>query len=151
MNSLNDKILIDKLYEAASFGVKIDLIVRGICELKPGVPGLSENIRVISIVGRFLEHTRAFYFKNLDNPDVLCVSADWMRRNMFYRVEVAFPILKKKLRDQVIEELHFYLKDNCQAWHLQPDGHYIKQTPTKKAQPFAAQTHLLSCIAQRHS
>lgn len=125
-NSLIEPQIIHALYQASNAGVEIDLIIRGICGLRPGVPGVSENIRVRSIIGRFLEHTRVFYFENDGEPEVFAASADWMGRNLFKRVETCFPIENKKLRDRVIRELGYYLKDNAQAWLLQQDGSYIR-------------------------
>jgi polyphosphate kinase len=125
INRLADKEIIRALYEAAQAGVKIDLIVRGICMLRPGVPGLSENIRVISIVGRFLEHSRIFYFADGGSEDVYIGSADWMPRNFDRRVEVITPIhdpeMKKYLKDEVLK---IYLRDNMKARRLLPDGKY---------------------------
>jgi polyphosphate kinase len=126
MNSLTDPPLIQALYRASIAGVKIDLIVRGMCRLKPGVKGISENIRVRSIVGRFLEHARVFYFENGGEPEVYGSSADWMERNMFNRVEVCFPFEHKTIRNRIIKELNAYLQDSCQAWELQSDGSYTR-------------------------
>ncbi len=114
----------DALYAASSAGVEIDLIIRGMCCLRPGVPGLSENIRVRSIVGRFLEHTRVYYFANDGKPDLYCSSADWMERNLFRRVETAFPVLDKKLAKRILTDLDLYLNDNTQAWELTAEGGY---------------------------
>lgn len=127
MNGLQEKGIIDALYVASQAGVQIDLIVRGICSLVPGVEGLSENIRVRSIVGRFLEHHRVYYFENHgQEPDLFCSSADWMQRNLLYRVETCFPILDPDCFQQVFTEgLAVYLDDTTSAWELQPDGHYI--------------------------
>ena len=125
MNALIEAKIIRALYRASLAGVRIDLIVRGACALRPGIPGVSENIRVHSIVGRFLEHTRVFYFENDGDPRLYCASADWMNRNLFQRVETCFPILDAALRERVIEEgLMTYLEDNTHAWHLDPDGVY---------------------------
>jgi len=116
MNSLLEPQIIRALYEASCAGVKIDLIVRGVCALRPGIPGVSENIRVRSIIGRFLEHTRIFYFRNNGKQDIYLSSADWMDRNFFRRIEVCFPILNQRLKRRVIAEgLRPYLKDNLQA------------------------------------
>lgn len=125
MNQLTEPEIIRALYEASRVGVKIDLIIRGICCLRPGVPGVSENIQVRSIVGRFLEHTRVFYFLNGGDELLYCSSADWMQRNFFHRVETCFPIEEKRPRNQIIKMgLLNYLSDNCQAWLLGPDGNY---------------------------
>ena len=125
MNALLEPETIKALYEASQAGVKIDLIVRGVCALRPGVHGLSENIRVRSVIGRFLEHTRIFYFSNNQQRDVYLSSADWMDRNFFRRIEVCFPVLDKKLKKRVIDEgLKVYLQDNCQAWEMDAQGKY---------------------------
>jgi polyphosphate kinase len=129
MNALVDPQSIEALYRASRAGVKIDLIVRGVCALRPGVPGVSENISVRSIVGRFLEHSRVFYFENGGEPDLFCASADWMERNFFRRVEVAFPIRLPEHAERIRRDLDVYLKDNCQAWALKPDGSYERVTP----------------------
>lgn len=126
VNSLCDKDIIAALYEASCAGVQIDLIVRGICSLKAGVPGLSENIRVRSIVGNFLEHSRIFYFGNDGSPEVYLGSADWMPRNLDRRVEIMFPVLHPDLRERVIHILQVELEDNVKAHVLQPDGTYEK-------------------------
>jgi polyphosphate kinase len=147
MNSLLEPETIMALYEASQAGVKIDLIVRGVCALRPGVPGLSENIRVRSIIGRFLEHTRIFYFRNNLAHDVYLSSADWMDRNFFRRIEVCFPILDKKLKKRVIEEgLKIYLLDNYQACDMDADGQYHRKTP-RRAAPMCAQSMLLQELA----
>ncbi|MDI1301695.1 MAG: polyphosphate kinase 1 [bacterium] len=125
MNSLAEKQLIQALYRASQAGVKIDLIVRGICCLRPGIPGVSDNIKVRSVVGRFLEHSRVFWFENSGNSVVYCSSADWMERNMFFRVETCFPITDPVLAKRVkLDALLTYLADNRQSWQLQPDGAY---------------------------
>lgn len=126
MNSLCDKDIIAALYKASAAGVKIDLIVRGICCLKVGIPGISENICVRSIVGNFLEHSRIFYFENDGNYEVYCASADWMPRNLERRVEILFPIETVQLKERVLEILEIQLKDNLKAHILQPDGSYEK-------------------------
>ncbi|MGH8807433.1 MAG: polyphosphate kinase 1 [Noviherbaspirillum sp.] len=143
MNALVDESVIRALYAASSDGVKIDLIVRGACALRPGVPGLSENIRVRSIIGRFLEHSRIYYFRNDLAHDVFLASADWMNRNLFRRVEVAFPVLDAALKKRVITEgLNPYLKDNTNAWELGADGQYHRRKPRGKQPAFSAQQHL---------
>ena len=127
VNALTEVQLINKLYEASQAGVQIDLIIRSICCLRPGLPGLSENIRVRSIVGRFLEHTRVFYFGNAGNARIYCSSADWMDRNLFSRVEACFPIEEPSLKKRIYQQgLINYLKDNQQAWELQGDGTWIR-------------------------
>jgi polyphosphate kinase len=150
MNALLEPETIMALYEASQAGVKIDLIVRGVCALRPGVPGLSENIRVRSIIGRFLEHTRIFYFRNNLAHDVYLASADWMDRNFFRRIEVCFPVLDKKLKTRVLEEgLKAYLQDNCQAWEMDADGHYRQKTP-RRGTAKCAQALLLEALASPH-
>ena len=130
INSLVDENIIKALYEASCAGVKIDLIVRGICCLRPGLPGVSENIRVISIVGRFLEHSRVYFFADDGNPRVYLSSADWMPRNFYRRVEVAFPVESPRLRDEIIQEiLPAFLNDRVKARELQPDGSYLRLKP----------------------
>ena len=125
MNALLEADVIRALYEASSAGVQIDLIVRGVCALKPGILGVSENIRVRSVVGRFLEHTRIFYFLNEGDESVYLSSADWMYRNFFKRIEICFPILDAKVKKRVIQEgLDIYLKDNTNAWEMMPDSTY---------------------------
>lgn len=127
INALTEKHIMQALIKASQAGVRIDLIVRSVCCLRPGIPGVSENITVRSIVGRFLEHTRVFYFENGGDPKVFCSSADWMDRNLFQRVETCFPILDPSLRNRVIEEgLNTYLLDNTQAWLLQPSGEWVR-------------------------
>ncbi|MGB8340731.1 MAG: polyphosphate kinase 1 [Chthoniobacterales bacterium] len=142
LNSLVDQETIEKLYEASCAGVKIDLIVRGICSLRPKIPGLSENIRVISIVGRFLEHSRIYYFQNDGKPDLYLASADWMPRNFYRRVEIAFPIESRPLRDEVINEvLPRFLTDYGKARELQPDGSYVRLKPENGGPRLQAQLH----------
>ncbi len=143
MNALYDEELVNELYAASQAGVQIDLIVRGVCQLRPGVPGLSENIRVRSIIGRFLEHHRVFYFENNGNPELFCSSADWMLRNMFHRVETCFPIKHKRIRDRILEDLHLYLTDNTHAWLLQEDGSYLPTQPKEDEEAVDAQAILL--------
>jgi len=125
MNALNEPGVVEALYRASAAGVEIDLIVRGACTLRPGLPGISERIRVRSIVGRFLEHSRVYWFANDGAPELFCSSADWMERNLMQRIEVCFPILDATLAQRVYDEtLANYLGDNAQAWILQPDGRY---------------------------
>ena len=128
MNALLEPETIEALYEASQAGVEIDLIVRGPCALRPGVPGLSENIRVRSVVGRFLEHHRIFHFHADGEDQMYLSSADWMDRNFFRRIEIAFPVLDPRLKRRVMKEgLRPYLGDNCQAWDMQPDGKYRRK------------------------
>lgn len=131
MNSLVDKELIDKLYEASNAGVKIKLIVRGICSLVPGVEGLSENIEVKSIIGEFLEHSRIYYFKN-DEHKMYLSSADWMTRNLSRRVELMFPILDEIITERILRTLNLYLEDNMKSWTLNNKGKYHKVKVGKK-------------------
>lgn len=148
MNALLDESVIRALYAASSDGVKIDLIVRGACALRPGVPGLSENIRVRSIVGRFLEHSRIYYFRNDLAHDVYLASADWMNRNLFRRIEVGFPVLDSAAKRRVINEgLNPYLKDNINAWELDVAGVYQKRKPRGKTDGFSAQQYLMQLLA----
>lgn len=143
MNALIEPQVIRALYEASRAGVKIDLIVRGMCALRPGIGGVSDNITVRSVIGRFLEHTRVFYFLNGGDEEVFLSSADWMGRNFFNRIEVCFPLEDKRLRQRVIKEsLLNYLSDNTQAWVLQSDGSYKRQTPGGH-KPRSAQRRLL--------
>ncbi len=143
MNGLEEETVIDALYEASQAGVQIDLIVRGICSLRPGVAGLSENITVTSIIGRFLEHHRVYYFLNSEGePELFGSSADWMKRNLFARVETCFPILDPACFQQVYTEgLIIYLKDNTGAWLLQSDGSYLQKQDGAPA--FSAQQTLI--------
>jgi polyphosphate kinase len=144
INSLTDDKIIRALYEASQAGVKIDLIVRGICTLRPGIEGLSENIRVVSVVGRFLEHSRIFYFLNDGKEEIYIGSADWMHRNLDRRVEAAVPIKDAALRQYLKEEiLAAYLRDNANASLLQPDGTYEKITPPDGEDAFDSQTHFV--------
>ncbi|PZV16639.1 MAG: polyphosphate kinase 1 [Leptolyngbya sp.] len=131
MNALTDVEMIKKLYEASQAGVQIDLIVRGMCCLRPGLKGISETIRVISIVGRYLEHSRIFYFQNDGKEDLYIGSADWMTRNLDRRVEAVTPIENPKLKDELKDILDILLTDNLQAWDLHKDGEYIQRSPTK--------------------
>lgn len=124
INSLDETGIIDALYKASRAGVRIDLIVRGICALRPGVPGLSENIQVRSIIGRFLEHSRVYYFLNGGQEEFYCSSADWMNRNLFHRNESCFEIKQKALKERIRHDLELFLADNCQSWALHSDGSY---------------------------
>jgi polyphosphate kinase len=146
MNALLEPRVIAALYAASQAGVKIDLVVRGVCALRPGIKGLSENVRVRSIVGRFLEHTRIFYFRNGGDERVYLSSADWMDRNFFRRIETAFPVLDPKLKKRVIAEgLKPYLRDNVQAWEMRPDGGY-RHRRKHGAKAHCAQAELLALL-----
>ncbi len=146
-NALIEPQTIRALYQASQAGVKVELIIRGVCCLRPGVPGVSENITVRSIVGRFLEHTRVFYFYNQGDVDLYLSSADWMDRNFFQRVEIAFPVENKKLMQRIYREgLELYLKDNTEAWILQRDGQYIQRKQIRNQKPCSAQKALLAQI-----
>ncbi|AXY58220.1 polyphosphate kinase 1 [Acinetobacter chinensis] len=144
VNALTEPKLITALYKASQAGVKIDLLIRSICCLIPGQKGLSENIRVRSIVGRFLEHTRVYYFEHGGAQKLYCASADWMGRNLFSRVETCFPILNSRLKKQIIKDgLENYMADNQNAWTLYSDGHWEKVTAGADENPFSAQLYLM--------
>lgn len=141
VNAVAEPLLIQALYRASMAGVHIQMIVRGICCLRPGVPGISENIEVRSIIGRFLEHSRVFLFENDGQPEIFCASADFLPRNMFRRIEACFPIEGKKISDRIRDELECYLRDDIKAWLLQPDGTYVRAETGEH--PFDAQSTLL--------
>ena len=146
MNALLEPHVIAALYAASQAGVKIDLIVRSVCALRPGVAGLSDNIRVRSVVGRFLEHSRIFYFHNDGDEQVYLSSADWMDRNFFRRIESCFPVLNPKLKKRVINEgLKAYLRDNVQAWEMDAHGDFKRCTP-RRGKAYGAQTELLALL-----
>ncbi len=146
INALNEPGVIQALYRASGAGVEIDLIVRGGCTLRPGLPGVSERIRVRSVVGRFLEHSRVYWFANDGAPELYCASADWMERNLLRRIEVGFPILDPELAARVFEEtLVNYLADNTQAWQLGSDGRYTR-VAIGDTMPHSAQRTLLAKI-----
>ncbi|UNK50449.1 polyphosphate kinase 1 [Lysobacter sp. S4-A87] len=147
MNALNEPQVVRALYLASQSGVQIDLIVRGACTVRPGMPGISENIRVRSIVGRFLEHHRVYWFANDGAPDLFCSSADWLERNLLRRIETGFPVLSPELAKRVYDEaLENYLNDNVNAWELQTEGDYVRVTPAEGAPAHSAQSWLLSKI-----
>jgi polyphosphate kinase len=140
MNSLADPASIQALYRASQAGVKVDLIVRGVCCLRPGMPGISENIRVVSIVGRYLEHDRVYCFNNGGEPELYGGSADLMSRNLDARVEVLFPILASDLRERVYRNvLLAQLRDTVNAWEQQRDGSYLRVKPAAGEEPFDSQ------------
>ncbi len=148
LNALNEAHVIQALYRASQAGVEIDLIVRGACTLRPGLPGVSERIRVRSIVGRFLEHSRVYWFANDGAPELFCASADWMERNLMRRIEVAFPILDAALAQRVYDEtLANYLADNTDAWLLDGKGHYTRTEPGDRP-PHSAQQWLLAKLVR---
>ncbi|MDN5781067.1 MAG: polyphosphate kinase 1 [Luteimonas sp.] len=147
MNALNEPQVIRALYAASQAGVQVDLVVRGACTLHPGVPGISDNIRVRSIVGRFLEHSRVYWFGNDGDPDLFCSSADWLERNLLRRVETGFPILDPAITARIQDEvLDNYLADNLNAWELQADGNYRQAEPRDGQMPHSAQAALLAKI-----
>jgi polyphosphate kinase len=146
-NSLTDPKIIRALYKASQSGVKIDLVVRGMCCLRPGIAGVSHNIHVRSIIGRFLEHTRVFYFLNGGEEQMFLSSADWMERNLDKRVETCFPVEGRKLIVRVKKELEAYLTDNTHSWILQADGSYLRSTPTGNQNPRSAQDILLERLS----
>jgi polyphosphate kinase len=147
MNALNEATVVRVLYRASQAGVQVDLIVRGACSLRPGIAGVSDNIRVRSIIGRFLEHSRVYWFQNDDAPEIYCSSADWMERNLLRRIETCFPIRDPQLAERVFDEsLANYLADNTQAWLLQPDGSYAR-VEAADAEPYSAQRALLAKYA----
>lgn len=148
MNGLEEPEIIQALYRASQAGVKIDLLVRGICCLRPGVPGVSENIRVRSILGRFLEHHRIYYFGNMGEDKLYCASADWMVRNLLHRVETCFPVVGKVSKARVMKEgLRLYLADNCGTWKLLASGQYQRVKPTGK--PRSAQQELMELLGSK--
>jgi polyphosphate kinase len=148
LNALVEPEVIKALYRASCAGVFIDLIVRGICCLRPGIPGVSDNIRIRSVIGRFLEHSRVFYFHANGEEKIYCASADWMDRNFFQRIEVAFPIENDAIKRRIITDLDTHLSDNLQAWNLQSDGKYIKVRQDADEDPVSAQMHLLSTLTE---
>ena len=146
MNSLLDKKVIAKLYEASTAGVRIDLIVRGICTLRPGIAGVSDNITVRSIVGRFLEHHRLFYFRNGGNESLYLSSADWMPRNLNERVELMIPIEDKRHKERVKDILDLYLEDTLKAHIMRADGSYRKIND--REHPISAQEELMKAAIE---
>ncbi len=144
VNAIVEEQSIQALYRASQAGVEVKLMVRGICCLRPGIPGVSENIEVRAIIGRFLEHARIYAFANDGNQEVYASSADLMNRNMFRRVEICFPIESKRLSNRILHDLDLYLKDNTQAWLLQPDGRYLQLLNTSNEEPVQAQALILA-------
>jgi polyphosphate kinase len=148
MNAITDTEMIVALYQASQAGVKIELIIRGMCCLRPGVPKVSENIRVISIIGRFLEHSRIFYFHNQGEPELFIGSADWRARNLDRRVEAVVPIAEPAIAQQLQDILNLLLTDNRQSWELQPDGSFIQLRPAE-GEPDRGTQYLLMDSALR--
>jgi polyphosphate kinase len=149
MNALEDRQIAEALYAASAAGVEIDLIVRGICRLRPGLPGQSETIRVISIVGRFLEHARIFCFANAGDPEYFIGSADWMSRNLDYRVEAIVPVEEPRLQEELRAILDLELADNVKAWDMRADGTYIQRAPLPGAEPRSSQDLLMQRSLER--
>jgi len=149
MNQLQDARMIRELYRAGQAGVPISLNVRGICCLRAGVPGLSENIRVFSTLGRFLEHGRIYRFENGGNPEFFTGSADWMRRNLDRRMETMIPVTDPQLKQELEETLQVYENDNCSAWDMQPNGKYVRRRPGKGEQGRAAQDVFIDLIGRQ--
>ncbi|HTE41794.1 MAG TPA: hypothetical protein VK629_13265, partial [Steroidobacteraceae bacterium] len=146
LNALVEPQIIQAMYQASMAGVKVDLIVRSICALRPGIPGVSDNITVRSIVGRFLEHSRVYYFCNDGTPEVFCASADWMERNFFRRIEVGFPIESSNHRDRIIADLELYLTDNVGAWQL--DGDTYRRAKDNLSPRINSQTELIGRLSE---
>ncbi len=146
-NGLTEPKLIRALYKASQAGVKVELIIRGMCCLRPGIKGVSDNISVRSIIGRFLEHTRVYYFQNNGKDEIYAASADLMERNLLNRVETCFPIEMNKLKERMKRELEAYTLDNCQAWVLQSDGRYLRQQPADGEELIKAQAIMLENLA----
>jgi polyphosphate kinase len=150
MNALVDMPVIDALYAASQAGCPVDLCVRGICCLRPGLPGISENIRVFSIVGRFLEHCRVFCFGAGEEEELFLASADWMPRNLYRRVELMFPVEDRALRARIHREvIEPSLTDNCRARDLQPDGTYVRRHPLPGEPPRDAQLVVLEPLLRQ--
>ena len=145
VNALTEPQLIAALYRASQAGVRVDLIIRSICCLIPQVKGMSENIHVRSIVGRFLEHTRVYYFEHAGEKRLYCASADWMGRNLFSRVETCFPILESRLKKRIMKDcLLNYLEDNQNAWEMQSNGQWEKVAVEAGTEPHNAQKYLIA-------
>jgi len=151
VNSLIDPEIIQSLYEASQAGVKVDLIVRGICGLVPGVKGLSENIKVRSLLGRFLEHSRVYYFKNSPvGESTYLGSPDWMPRNFFRRVEVVFPVEEKSMQEGILQTMENILSDNSMASELRQNGNYVP-APKRRRKEFSVQDHLITLSQEKQA
>ncbi|MBW2436481.1 MAG: RNA degradosome polyphosphate kinase, partial [Deltaproteobacteria bacterium] len=149
MNQLQDAKIIRELYHAGQAGVPICLNVRGLCCLRAGVPGLSENIRVYSTLGRFLEHSRIYRFENAGEPEFFIGSADWMQRNLDRRVETIVPVSDPELKLELEQTIQVYENDNCSAWDMQPDDSYVKRRPHNNQKPHAAQEVFIDLIGKK--
>ena len=149
MNALEDADITRALYEAARDGVKIDLIVRDTCRFRPGIPGLTDNARVIGIVGRFLEHTRIYYFQNGGEEEYFIGSADAMKRNLESRVEVVTPVTDKKLCEELRFFMDIQLNDQRSAWEMQPDGSFIQRQPENESDDIGCQQLLIQAAEKR--
>lgn len=147
VNAISEPKIIRALYKASQAGVPIQLIVRGICSLRPGVQGVSETITVRSIIGRFLEHSRIYWFHNNGKDEIYAASADWMTRNLLNRVETCFPIENKKLIERIKAEIELYLADNCQSWEMDSEGNYQLNQPNKDENRISVQQTLLEQLA----
>ena len=150
LNALADTDMIEALYRASAAGVQVFLNIRGICMLVPGIPGLSENIRVSAIIDRYLEHGRFIFFQNGGQEEVYCSSADWMQRNLEGRVELLFPVEDEDLKHRIKDMLESYLADNRQSFLLQADGSYLPASPPDDSLPVQAQATLYQRAAERN-
>jgi polyphosphate kinase len=148
VNGILEPAVVKALYRASQAGVRIDIACRGICSLRPGIPGVSDGIRVVSVVDRFLEHSRIFYFENAGNPEVYVGSADWMDRNLSRRVEVVFPVEQPDLKQRVIDILKITLADNQKARELLPDGTYRRVKPEPGVPALRSQVRFLELAAE---
>jgi polyphosphate kinase len=149
MNALEDGDIVKALYRASMAGVKVDLIVRDTCRLRPGIAGLSDTIRVISIVGRFLEHARIYYFRNGGNEEYFVASADAMKRNLEARVEILCPVDQQELKNGLRIMLDTYLADDCSAWDMQSDGSYLQRRPDGDKEPCGSHCRLIDMADKR--
>jgi len=149
MNALEDADIVEALYRASQAGVKVELLVRDSCRVRPGIPGISDNIRVVSIVGRFLEHARIYYFHNGGAEEFFIGSADAMRRNLEYRVEALIPVETKALCEQLREFMEIQFNDKISAWELQTDGSYLPMTPQPRKGAAGCQEKLIKLAEKR--
>jgi polyphosphate kinase len=149
MNSLSDKDIIDALYRASAAGVKVLLNIRGVCQLVPGLKGLSENITVVSVVGRYLEHARICYFRNGGAEELYLSSADWMPRNLEKRIELLFPVFGEEAKERVQDTLMAYFRDTVKARSLGPSGHWRRVGVTEGSEPFSVQDYFYEDSVRR--